>query len=89
MLVMPYGKKYTKIRKAMNSYFTGSFCDKEHLKVVNAEGVQALHDFLHKPDQFMVHPRRYATSLIMSLVYGIRGPTYGNEVFSFCNRYRC
>ena len=61
-----------------------SMVEKSHINVQNAEAVQMLRDFCVRPDQHMLHPKRYSNSITMSLgaypnrdgqVLGI-GPTF-------------
>ncbi|KAG8695718.1 hypothetical protein FRC11_001269, partial [Ceratobasidium sp. 423] len=48
----------------------------EYVHIQEAESVQLLHDLLNKPEKHMHHCMRYATSVITSLNYGVRCPTY-------------
>ncbi|KAF9267727.1 cytochrome P450 [Marasmius fiardii PR-910] len=47
-----------------------------HILIQRAEATQVLHDFLKAPEGFYTHLRRYASSVIMSVVYGKRSPRY-------------
>ncbi|PFH53127.1 hypothetical protein AMATHDRAFT_45749 [Amanita thiersii Skay4041] len=40
-----------------------------------AEAAQFMWELVHQPDKWPHHIRRYTTSLILGLVYGLRGPT--------------
>ena len=44
-----------------------SVVERDHLPVQNAEAVQMIRDFMVKPDQHMLHPKRFSNSIIMSL----------------------
>lgn len=67
LLVMQYGNLWRTFRKLIHQHFMESMVEKTHLKVQNAEAVQMLRDFCVKPDQHMLHPRRYSNSITMSL----------------------
>ncbi|RHZ50595.1 uncharacterized protein CDV56_103787 [Aspergillus thermomutatus] len=75
LLVMQYGALWRTLRKLVHQYFMESMVEKSHLRVQNAEAVQMLRDFCVRPDQHMLHPKRYSNSITMSLVYGIRTPS--------------
>ncbi|KAK6382185.1 hypothetical protein LTS17_004072 [Exophiala oligosperma] len=51
-----------------------TMCDKKHVNVVNAEAIQMLRDTVVDPKGLMKHPKRFANSIIMSLVFGVRTP---------------
>ncbi|CAE6435169.1 unnamed protein product [Rhizoctonia solani] len=52
----------------------------EQVRLQEAESVQLLHDFLHQPEQNMLHSMRYTTSIITCLNYGIRCATYEDPI---------
>lgn len=64
---MQYGQLWRKMRKLVHQQFTESMVEKSHIAVQNAEAVQMLHDFCVRPDQHMLHPKRYSNSITMSL----------------------
>ncbi|TGJ86889.1 hypothetical protein E0Z10_g1858 [Xylaria hypoxylon] len=72
LLVMKYGDTWRSFRKLMHQCFNESMCDKQHIKLVDAEQTQMMRDFVENPEQYMLHPKRTSNSIIMSLVYGIR-----------------
>ncbi|KAH8804413.1 putative cytochrome P450 [Xylogone sp. PMI_703] len=74
LLVMQYGDLWRSFRKLIHQYFMESMVENNHIKVQDAEAIQMVHDFCLRPDQHMLHPKRYSNSIIMSLVYGIRTP---------------
>ena len=49
--------------------------EERHFKVQEAEARQMLRDYLIHPEDHMLHPKRFANSVIMSLVWGVRTPT--------------
>ncbi|KAI0401615.1 cytochrome P450 2D18 [Xylaria palmicola] len=63
-------------RKLYHQMFQESRCNKEHIALVEAESTQLLRDMCHVPEDLMLHPGRYSNSIVMSLVFGIRTPTY-------------
>ncbi|KAI9879658.1 MAG: hypothetical protein M1830_007765 [Pleopsidium flavum] len=76
LLVMDYGNTWRLFRRILHQKFMESKCEKEHVKLQNAEAGQMLRDFCIAPEQHMLHPKRYSNSIIMSLVFGIRTPSY-------------
>ncbi|KAL4748420.1 hypothetical protein BDW72DRAFT_214807 [Aspergillus terricola var. indicus] len=75
LLVMQYGPLWRTMRKLVHQHFMETAVEKSHIHVQNAEAVQMLRDFCVRPDQHMLHPKRYSNSIIMSLVYGVRTPS--------------
>lgn len=67
LLVMQYGQLWRTMRKLVHQQFMESMVEKSHIAVQNAEAVQMLHDFCVRPDQHMLHPKRYSNSITMSL----------------------
>lgn len=55
------------MRKLVHQHFMESMVEKSHIQVQNAEAVQMLRDFCLRPDQHMLHPKRFSNSIIMSL----------------------
>ncbi|KAJ5787369.1 cytochrome P450 [Penicillium paradoxum] len=75
LLVMQYGQQWRTFRKLIHQYFMESMVEKNHIEVQNAEAVQMLRDMCVRPDQHMLHPKRYSNSITMSLVFGFRTPS--------------
>ena len=67
MLLMDYDSEWRKFRKLVAQQFTESMCEKEHVKLVNAEAAQMMRDMVVEPENYMVHPRRYSNSVVMSV----------------------
>lgn len=67
LLVMGYGNKWRNFRKLIHNYFHENRCEKEHIRVQNAEAVQMLRDFCIAPGELMNHPKRFSNSITMSL----------------------
>ncbi|EXJ68791.1 uncharacterized protein A1O5_07722 [Cladophialophora psammophila CBS 110553] len=76
LLVMDYGARWRAFRKLIHQEFMESMCEKNHIKLQNAESVQMLRDFLISPENHMLHPKRFSNSVIMSILFGIRTPSY-------------
>lgn len=85
LLVMKYGDTWRSFRKIIHQNIMESMCDKEHIKLVEAEQAQMMRDFLLRPEQHMLHPKRMSNSIIMSLLYGLR--TGSCEVSHFTELY--
>ena len=77
LLVMNYGNMWRSFRKVIHQYFMESMVEKQHIKLQNAEAVQMMRDFVLRPDQHMLHPKRHSNSIIMSL-----GETF--QLLNFC-----
>ena len=67
ILMMQYGPTWRTMRKLIHQTFMESRCDKEHWKVQEAEANQMIYDFLTRPKDNMLHPKRFSNSIIMSL----------------------
>lgn len=72
LLVMDHGDTWRSFRKTIHQYFMESMCEKEHMKIIDAEQVQMVRDFVIHPEQHMLHSKRTSNSIIMSLLFGIR-----------------
>lgn len=75
LLVMQNGPKWRLFRKLVVNHFNEMRCQQEHGALVQAEAVQMMHDMMAAPQDFMLHPKRFSNSVIMSLVFGIRTPS--------------
>ena len=67
LLVMQYGPLWRTFRKLVHQYFMESVVERDHLPLQDAEAVQMIRDFMVRPDQHMLHPKRFSNSIIMSL----------------------
>jgi cytochrome P450 len=67
LLVMGYGPTWRSFRKLLHQDFMEAMCEKEHVKIQNAEAIQMLRDFIIAPEQHMLHPKRFSNSVIMSI----------------------
>ncbi len=67
MLLMDYDSEWRKFRKLVAQQFTESICDKKHIKLIDAEAVHMMRDFVTEPGNYMLHPRRFSNSVVMSV----------------------
>lgn len=54
-------------RRFMHQNFTATSVVKNHMPLLEAETTQMLRDIVEKPADFMIHPRRFANSFMMSV----------------------
>jgi hypothetical protein len=64
---MQYGPLWRVFRKLVHQNFMESVVEKDYVPVQNAEAVQMLFDFCQRPDQHMLHPKRFSNSVAMSI----------------------
>lgn len=67
VLMMQYGLTWRTMRKLIHQTLMEPMCEKEHWKVQEAEANQMIHDFLTRPKDHMLHPKRFSNSVTMSL----------------------
>ena len=67
LLIMDYGERWRKVRKLVHQYFMEAMCEKQHVRVQNAEATQMMRDFMVDPGNHMRHPKRYSNSITNSL----------------------
>jgi cytochrome P450 family 619 len=72
---MNHGNTWRQLRKIVHQHFMESMCEKEHIRLLEAEHTQMMRDFLLYPQQHMWHTKRTTNSIIMSLLFGIRTPS--------------
>jgi cytochrome P450 len=80
LLVMKYGEKWRLFRKLIHQKFREELCEKEHVKLVEAEAIQMCQDFMTHPEGLMYHPKRFSNSIIMSLckaLFSIQFESFG------------
>ncbi|KAK7052015.1 putative cytochrome P450 [Favolaschia claudopus] len=75
MALSRYSESWRTLRKTAHTILTPQACTK-HLPIQLAEASQLLHDILCRPEAFYTHIRRYANSVILSVLYGKRAPRY-------------
>ena len=67
VLTMDYNSDWRKMRKLIHQEFTESMCEKEHITLQNAEATQMMRDFVTEPENYMLHPKRFSNSIVMSI----------------------
>lgn len=67
ILMMDYDETWRVVRKLIHQTLMETRCDKEHYKLQEAEANQMLYDFMTKPEDNMLHPKRYSNSITMSI----------------------
>ena len=88
---MRYSDRWRSFRKIVHQHVTRSRCEQDHIQLVEAEEVQMMRDFLVRPEDLMLHPKRTSNSVIMSIAYGIRSESYQSphtvELYSMMDRF--
>lgn len=79
VLLMDYGAQWRGTRKLLHASLMEKVVDDQHVPVQEAEARQMLRDYLSKPEDHMLHPKRYSNSVTMSIVWGVRTPTPQTE----------
>ncbi|EAW11664.1 cytochrome P450 [Aspergillus clavatus NRRL 1] len=72
LLVMHYGDQWRTFRRLIHQHLMESMVDSQHVKIVNAEAIQLVRDYLVDPEHHMAHPKRFSNSITNSIVFGIR-----------------
>lgn len=67
LLVMHYGTQWRTFRKLIHQHLTDAMVESQHLRIVNAEAVQLVRDYLLYPDDHMLHPKRFSNSISNSI----------------------
>lgn len=75
ILLMDYGQQWRGTRKLLHGSFMEKVVDEQHLDITEAESKQMLRDYLLRPQDHMLHPKRYSNSITMSIIWGVRTPT--------------
>lgn len=75
LLLLPYGTKWRKQRKILQSLLNVNVVDKL-LPLQEAEARQTMLQLVHDPCGYYNHIRRYTTAVILASVYGQRGPSF-------------
>ncbi|KAK3046148.1 hypothetical protein LTS18_013451, partial [Coniosporium uncinatum] len=63
---MQYSAQWREARRLIHQYFMESKAE-SYVDLVDAEAVQCLQDMCAQPEDFMLHPKRFSNSVIMSL----------------------
>ena len=64
---MHYGNQWRTFRRLIHQHLTESVVDSEHLRIVDAEAVQLVRDYIHYPEDHMLHPKRFSNSVTNSI----------------------
>lgn len=75
ILLMDYGVQWRETRKLLHGSFNEKIVEEQHLRIQEAEARQMIRDYLVRPEDHMLHPKRFSNSITMSLVWGVRTPT--------------
>ncbi|KAI0082001.1 cytochrome P450 [Panus rudis PR-1116 ss-1] len=70
-----HGPAWKKMRRALHDVLTKEAC-MNHLPIQRAEATQLMYDLLVTPERFYTHLRRYASSVIMCVSFGIHCDRY-------------
>ena len=79
ILIAHYGKRWQTYRKLIQQHFMETIVERDHLPVQNAEACQFVYDMMMKPEQHMLHPKRYSNSIACSTLWGVRTPKVTTE----------
>lgn len=67
LLVMYYGDQWRIFRRLIHQHLMESMVDSQHLKIVNAEAIQLVRDYLVDAEHHMAHAKRFSNSIINSI----------------------
>lgn len=79
ILLMAHGQQWRSTRKLLHGSLMEKVVNEQHLPLQEAEARQMLRDYLQKPEDHMLHPKRFSNSVTMSIVWGIRTPSPQTE----------
>ncbi|TPX17909.1 uncharacterized protein E0L32_003010 [Thyridium curvatum] len=78
-------------RKIVSHNFSPKRLDEDHFKVQEAEKTVLMTNLLHHPETFYQEIRRYTASVVTSITFGYRAPTYdsfwGRTVYDFMDEW--
>ncbi|KAH3913791.1 hypothetical protein HBH56_094320 [Parastagonospora nodorum] len=78
MVMMTYGTPWRTIRKLFHNTLHVNK-SAEYVPYQELENKQLLYDILNDPTDLLTHFRRYSSSLVTSVVYGFRWPTFQDK----------
>lgn len=67
LLIMHYGNKWRTFRRLMHQSLMESVVESDHIRIIDAEAVQLVRDYMLHPDDHMLHPKRFSNSIINSI----------------------
>ncbi|KAL9047336.1 MAG: hypothetical protein Q9214_000063 [Letrouitia sp. 1 TL-2023] len=79
LLVMHYGNQWRTFRKLIHQHLTDAMVESQHLRIIDAEAVQLVRDYLIHPEDHMLHPKRFSNSISNSIIFGVRTPSTKGE----------
>ncbi|KAI0147396.1 cytochrome P450 2D18 [Xylariaceae sp. FL1272] len=75
-MFMDANERWKLRRKLYHQMLQESRCNSQHVSLLEAESTQLVRDIALSPHKLMLHPGRFTNSIMMSLIFGIRTPTY-------------
>ncbi|KAH8093929.1 cytochrome P450 [Cristinia sonorae] len=79
--LMRHGPMWKEYRRVFREILSREACV-AHMPLQHAEASQLMYDLLKEPENFFTHIRRYSSSLILSVAFGLRCPRYKNSYIS-------
>lgn len=67
LLVMHYGDQWRTFRRLVHQHFMETMVENHQTKIVNAEAIQLVRDYMIDPEHHMAHPKRYSNSITNSI----------------------
>lgn len=64
---MHYGNKWRTFRRLIHQSLMEPVVESDHLRIVDAEAVQLVRDYILHPDDHMLHPKRFSNSITNSI----------------------
>ncbi|TFY65568.1 hypothetical protein EVG20_g5519 [Dentipellis fragilis] len=75
-----------RVRRLAHNMLSKDACDR-HLPIQSAEATQLMYDFLKQPDGFYDHVTRYTSSVITSVLAGVRSPRITSPIVVGFNKF--
>ncbi|KAA1473576.1 cytochrome P450 [Dentipellis sp. KUC8613] len=86
MVLMPYSHDLRRVRRLAHTMLSRDACDR-HSPIQTAEATQLMYDFLKQPDRFYDHVTRYTSSVITSILAGVRSPRITSPIVVDFNKF--
>ncbi|KAA1473577.1 cytochrome P450 [Dentipellis sp. KUC8613] len=86
MVLMQYSQDLRRVRRLSYNMLSKDACDR-HLPIQSAEATQLMYDFLKQPEQFYDHVTRYTSSVITSILAGVRSPSTSSPIVVGFNEF--
>ena len=68
------------LHQILHQYLTIRMCETKHQFIQSAESTAMISQILDQPTDYFDRVRRYSTGVILSIIYGRRGPTWKGPV---------